>query len=435
MADQHFCTQCGTEVEAGVNFCPSCGTRVEAMASDDTVPHDTVAPPDAHEPEDESAGWWSSLPTGAKALIAAGGGALIVLIVVLVVLLLNNDDGNQAADSTTTTTPGEIFLETAGSLGTDPFTGEVFAEPVVSTTAPAPDLATGGAGEIRTESGGNPGLYGGTRNRAECSQTQLVDFLENNPDKADAFLAALNSDPTLSWSDTTPLRRGDLDDYLEELTPVTLRYDTRVTNHGYRDGRPTPRQTVLQAGTAVFVDAYGVPRVRCECGNPLIPPAPVRSGFTYRGDKWTGFDENRIIVVNTSETIVEKFVLVDLATGDRFERPVGSTGGDDVPVTTSTTTTTTTAPPPPAVTPVNTPEDALADYAYGQGLTYSGDCEFLDPDLDVGTWCSKLLEDLGVERTYLFGEAFTGNGVQLLVGQTETGWAVINVTESNSEGL
>lgn len=43
-------------------------------------------------------------------------------------------------------------------------------------------------------------------------------------------------------------------------------------------------------------------------------------------------------------------------------------------------------------------EDALADYAYGQGFTYSGDCEFLDPDLDVGTWCSKLIEDLGVER-------------------------------------
>ncbi|MGH3907098.1 MAG: DUF6777 domain-containing protein, partial [Pseudonocardiaceae bacterium] len=42
--------------------------------------------------------------------------------------------------------------------------------------------------------------------------------------------------------------------------------DTRVTNHGYRDGKATDRQAVLQAGTAVLVDEKGRPRVKCGCG-------------------------------------------------------------------------------------------------------------------------------------------------------------------------
>jgi hypothetical protein len=40
---------------------------------------------------------------------------------------------------------------------------------------------------------------------------------------------------------------------------VILQRDTRVTNHGFRNGRATPTQSILQAGTAVLVDEYGVP--------------------------------------------------------------------------------------------------------------------------------------------------------------------------------
>lgn len=63
----------------------------------------------------------------------------------------------------------------------------------------------------------------------------------------------------------------DIDAYVAELTPAHLAADQRVTNHGYRNGSPTPRQSLLKAGTAVLVDAEGVPRVRCYCGNPLVP--------------------------------------------------------------------------------------------------------------------------------------------------------------------
>lgn len=428
MAAQRYCTQCGARIEAGAHFCPECGAPVEA-----------ATPPPTGE-EGTRAGSWGSLPPRAKVLLAVAGGLLGVLVVVIVVLLLTGDD--EVAEGPTTTTPGEVFLEPAGALGTDPFTGEVFAAPVVSTTAPAPPLeaADEATGDVRSESGANPGLYGGTRDRARCSQAQLVDFLEDNPEKADAFLEALDTDPALRWSGRVPLRRGDLDDYIEDLTPVTLRYDTRVTNHGFRDGRPTPRQSVLQAGSAVLVDAYGVPRVRCECGNPLVPPEPVRAGFTYVGDRWAGFEPDLVIVVDPAESVIDVFVLVDLVTGERFERPAGSAGDRDVPqtnTTTSTTTTTTAPPPPPALepAPLTTAEDALATYLAGLGLTYSGDCDSLDLDTDVGTWCSKLVEDRGTERVYLIGEAFTGGGMQALVAQTETGWAVVEVTPSDGSGV
>ena len=82
-----------------------------------------------------------------------------------------------------------------------------------------------------------------------------------------------------------------------KLTPVTLTRDTRVTNHGYRNGRPTPRQSVLQAGSAVLVDRYGVPRARCGCGNPLIPPARVRVRPTYVGPPWPGWNPINVVVV------------------------------------------------------------------------------------------------------------------------------------------
>lgn len=75
---------------------------------------------------------------------------------------------------------------------------------------------------------------------------------------------------------------------LRSLTPVQLRMGTRVTNHGFRDGKVTAYQAVLQAGTAVLVDDRGVPRVRCACGNPLLPPVaqestPKQTGRPGRG--------------------------------------------------------------------------------------------------------------------------------------------------------
>ena len=89
--------------------------------------------------------------------------------------------------------------------------------------------------------------------------------------------------------------------FLGSLTPVTLRTDTAVTNHGFRDGSATAFQSVLQAGTGVLVDAQGLPRVRCYCGNPL------------------------------GEKKVSEFVVVDPGTDEVVTWPVGTSGKDDRP--------------------------------------------------------------------------------------------------------
>ena len=68
-----------------------------------------------------------------------------------------------------------------------------------------------------------------------------------------------------------PLTAADIPTYLGELTPTVLRLDTRVTNHGFDGTRPTALQSVLQTGTAVFVDAHGVPRARSSAATPSPP--------------------------------------------------------------------------------------------------------------------------------------------------------------------
>jgi hypothetical protein len=228
--------------------------------------------------------------------------------------------------------PGEIFLEAAGTNGPDPFTGELFTEPVVPTTAPlvasnTSDIAVTtepGQVVVTGRSGGEPGLYGGTRDATRCDAQGMLEFLVADTAKANAWAAAQDADPDLMWGDgRTGLDAGELGDYFDELTPVTLLHDTRVTNHGFRVGMPTPRQSVLEAGTAVLVDRLGVPRARCACGNPLIAPQPATTTPSYVGGPWEGFAADDLVVVEPAADPVDEFVLLDLDSGDEFTRPSG----------------------------------------------------------------------------------------------------------------
>lgn len=243
----------------------------------------------------------------AAVLVASG--------VVLVQSRGDGDDGPAGGEQA----GGEVFLEAAGEPGTDPFTesvaGEVFVPastpPFPSTTAP-PEGQTA----VLTSAGSTPGLYGGTRDESRCDVAQLTAFLEGDATKAAAWAAVPGIDP------------GEIPAYLAELTPLQLRVDTRVTNHGFRDGRATPRQAVLQAGTAVLIDETGVPRVKCGCGNPLAPPQPVATAPQYTGSSWDGFSPATIVVVQPGP-VVEVFVVVDPRTDEPFARPVGTDGEAD----------------------------------------------------------------------------------------------------------
>jgi Domain of unknown function (DUF6777) len=209
----------------------------------------------------------------------------------------------------------KVLLETAASTGPDAFTSSVHYSPVSSTApAPIPPVTTtpGAASHV---SGATPGLYGGTQNQASCDVEQMISFLGAHPDKAAA------------WAQVEGISTQQIPGYLRSLTPVILRVDTRITNHGFAGGKATPRQAVLQASTAVLVDKTGVPRAKCACGNPLLPPV-ASTGATFSGAAWAGFKPTDVVIVNQTTT-VNQFVLVDVNTGQQFTRPVGSNGSTD----------------------------------------------------------------------------------------------------------
>ena len=130
------------------------------------------------------------------------------------------------------------------------------------------------------------------------------------------------------------------------LTDVILAVDTRVTNHGFRNGSAYAIDSVLQAGTAVLVDSFGVPRVRCYCGNPLLQAHFLADEPTITGTAWEGFDLDNAVVITPAEP-VEDFVIDDIASSDLLTRQPGSDSStaeviDPAPTTSTTTTSTST---------------------------------------------------------------------------------------------
>ncbi|MGW8883765.1 DUF6777 domain-containing protein [Streptomyces sp. NPDC055749] len=263
--------------------------------------------------------WWRSAPRVAVITLA------IVAAVVLTVVLTRPDGGTKAG--------GEVFLEAAGSSGEDPFTESTATKEEAPATPTAVPSATASSNGPRTVKGSAPGLYGGTRNTASCDVEKQISALSAAPDKNRAFASALRIEPS-----TVP-------GYLRSLTPVQLQTDTWVTNHGYKDGSPRPYQAVLQAGTAVLVDDRGVPRVRCACGNPLLPPVAQQSTPKVKGTSWPGYRSSDIVRVTPSTTVVNVFVMIDPESGDWFARESGDTGKDDKKTEPPDTTSSSPCPP------------------------------------------------------------------------------------------
>jgi hypothetical protein len=283
-------------------------------------------------------------PVRRSVTVAASIGTAVMVVGLLLILVVR--DGTEIVQTApqadvilTEPTAGapeeEILLEPVSFTGADPFTGSVAQGPSVpgpivpgTTERETFQLPPAPGNSTPTVRGGEVGLFGGSLRYGSCHREKLVRFLERNPDKAAAWVAALNSDPTLRWSGGNKVRVDQIREYVFELTPMILRTDTRVTNHGYRNGRPYRIQSVLQAGTAVLVDYYGVPRVKCYCGNPLLPPYSYPR--VYKGDKWDDFDEDDIGYVSPATTIIDVFVLEDVETGQLFRRPAGTAGAADL---------------------------------------------------------------------------------------------------------
>jgi hypothetical protein len=234
--------------------------------------------------------------------------AVVVAAVVLAVVFTRGDGGTGKG--------GEVFLQAAGKTGPDPFTESTAADSSTAPVSPSP-ATEAPSNAVRGVDGGAPGLYGGSRKVSSCDVEKQIDYLDAAPEKNTAFASVAGVDVS------------DVPAYLRSLTPVQLRMDTRVTNHGYRDGAATGYQAVLQAGTAVLVDDHGVPRVRCACGNPLTPPVAQQGTPKRTGDSWPTYRSSNVVVVAPSTTVVNVFVIYDHDHDEWVARRRGDTGEHD----------------------------------------------------------------------------------------------------------
>ena len=156
----------------------------------------------------------------------------------------DDDDGG----SSTTSDIQTITFQEPEDPGEDPFTppADVESDETVEVAATGQEQPFGGSGSNRV-----------------CDRDKLIKFLKANPERMAEWARVLGLEPEFR-----AVKR-----YIAKLHPVTLTRDTQVTNHAFTNGRAVPFQAILQAGTAVLVDKYGVPVVRCYCGNPLLPAA------------------------------------------------------------------------------------------------------------------------------------------------------------------
>lgn len=200
--------------------------------------------------------------------------------------------------------PPQVLLEAASSPGSSPWmtttTSANLATQLNRVETPSRTSAQTQDGTVLL-SGDQVGLYGGSVNQAVCDRDKMVNFLEQNPAQGAA------------WRTVTGA--SDIRSYASTLSPVVLTHDTRVTNHGYQNGRPIAFQSALQTGTTVMVDNRGVPRVRCECGNPLAEPqSSLRQEFA--GSGWQGLDTNSFVTIQKSANPIQKLDLVSVPAKD-----------------------------------------------------------------------------------------------------------------------
>ncbi|MFC8513106.1 DUF6777 domain-containing protein [Streptomyces sp. NPDC057257] len=258
--------------------------------------------PEPHRP------WWKSAPR-----VAVLTTAVVAAVVLAVVFTRSDGSGSGASGS------GEVFLQSASKTGPDPFTASTAEDSSAAPVSASPATESAPANAVRGVDGGAAGLYGGSRNVSSCDVEKQIKYLQADPAKNQAFASVEGIQP------------AGVPAYLRSLTPVQLRMDTRVTNHGYRNGAATSYQAVLQSGTAVLVDGHGVPRARCACGNPLTPPVAQQTTPRPTGDSWASYRPSNVVVVTPAPQIINIFVIYDSDDDAWIARHRGDTGHQDRP--------------------------------------------------------------------------------------------------------
>lgn len=207
--------------------------------------------------------------------------------------------------------PERVALESVDHRSSHPFTPSFVNEKAARVRRPSAarhDLRPGG-----TLRGDQAQLYGSGR-QSVCDTEALIRALEADPRVARA------------WAGLMGVAVDGIPGTVRSLAPVLLNHDTAVTNHEYRDGRPRSFPAVLQAGTAVLVDILGRPRVKCSCGNPLLPGPDVSADVTVVGPRWEGYRTEQVVNVVAALQRITTLVTTDIESGRPIETTVGRPG-------------------------------------------------------------------------------------------------------------
>lgn len=368
-----------------------------APAAVPAAPTEPVAPAAAQQPQPDVVAAQPAAPAAAPATPAApvkGTGGLKALLTVLIVLLAltlaaigwvafsgfslanglppaaESTDEETNATATVTETV-DVVLAPATAVGATAFTAVQWAsgpDPAVAqeATGAAPGGEAQAVGEVN---GSDAGLYAvpwGSSRPAGDAPSLLAELIAE-PARAEAFVQALNTDPDLGWGGA--LAVTDLEAYLKQLSQVALVEDTWVTHHAYSGESATATQAVLQKGSVVLVDRYGVPRVRAVSGDPLTAPeAGEGVGIVAStGKAWPDFDPSDVVAVSPAASVLNSFQLAaDGATVDVSATPcreAGLGGACDPPSATATIVQASAAPAGVVIPTVTECAPAVADGA------------------------------------------------------------------------
>ncbi|MFM8564134.1 MAG: DUF6777 domain-containing protein [Acidimicrobiia bacterium] len=172
--------------------------------------------------------------------------------------------GEKSTDESSDSGPARALFQPPGVVGPDSF-------------APSFDLATYEVTEedetlSGTVDSSTPGLYrgrtyGGTGTNI-CDVEKMIEFLTYYEDRGRA------------WAEVQGIDFENLAEYMRALTPVFVTQDINVRMYGFKNGAAYGYDAIIGAGTALLIDDQGIPRARCACGHPLLPPTPEETPTT-----------------------------------------------------------------------------------------------------------------------------------------------------------
>jgi serine/threonine protein kinase len=230
------------------------------------------------------------------ALIAAVVAALVVSGVIIIPKLVHPSQS-------------EIFAEPANSAGDNPFArGLTLPQAPPISAVNTPPTTAGATPNIQ---GDTPGLYAGVQGTPAYDTTELASQIQSDSQKSQAWSSASNVLPSTIGS------------YLKGTTPLYLTGTIQVTFYTYANGTFVAQPALLQVGTLVLVNKYGVPVVRVIGGNPLTAPTPIVGSPIYVGQLWPGFNPNSVFVIAPSSQAIGTLVVYDPVTGQLFNLPFG----------------------------------------------------------------------------------------------------------------